>query len=47
MIELGEDVLAFLARDLPGRPILQRVYNQFANENTQFISLTEQRAASY
>lgn len=47
VIELGEDVLAFLTRDLPDRPVLQRAYKQFANENPQFISLTEQRAASY
>lgn len=47
VIELGEDVLAFLNRELPGRPDLQRAYKQFAHENPQFISLTEQRAASY
>lgn len=47
VIELGKDVLAFLNRDLPDRPVLQRAYKQFSNENPQFISLTEQRAASY
>lgn len=47
VIELGEDVLAFLNRDLPRQPVLQKAYKQFSKENPQFISLTEQRAASY
>ena len=47
VIELGEDVLTSLTRDLPDRPALQKAYKHFAQENPEFISLTEQRAASY
>ena len=47
VIELGEDVLAFLALELPDRPVLQEAYKRFSHQNPQFISLTGQRAASY
>jgi hypothetical protein len=32
VIEPGEDVLAFMTRELPGRPELQRAYKQFAKD---------------
>jgi hypothetical protein len=47
VIEVGEDVYAFLNCDLPERPGLQQAYKQFVNGNPEFFSLTEQRAMSY
>lgn len=47
VIEICEDIERFAETELPSRPVQAREVRSFAEENPDFIVLTQQRAISY
>ena len=47
VVEIGQDVLNFITHVLPSRPALREQYVRFAQNNPEFMVLTEHRAVSY
>ncbi len=47
VVEICQDVQAFVRDDLPRRPRARRAYSNFIEQNRAFVRLTQQRARSY
>jgi hypothetical protein len=47
VVEICEDIERFAESELPARPVLASEVRSFADENPEFIGLTQQRSISY
>lgn len=47
VIEICDDIHSFVDRDLPLSPVMRRGLHSFVADNSDFVTLTEQRATSY